>query len=173
MALQAQERVMNTSDDEKEAVLDGYLGEDEDADHPQPMDTDGECSSDEEAASGSTIQSLQGVLNLMTAAEKPLDEVSGPLHGLHISDLPTCEQPVRITKNDTIVQVGRIASEVDGVFIVKVLSIHMLFAVWPQRCCIPHCIQSSNASHRRGGNSTSMPPQRFSAAWCPNVCDPP
>lgn len=137
IALQAREGVLNISDDENGAVLDGNPGEDEDAD-PQPMDIDGESSSDEEAASGSTIQSLQGVLKLMTATEKPMDEVSGPLHGLHISDLTTSEQPVQITENDPIVQVGRIASEVDGVFIIKVLAIKMLLATWHQRSCTAH-----------------------------------
>lgn len=98
------------------------------------METSGDSGSDEEAASGSTIQSLQGVLDLMVSNSKPMDEVSGPLHGLHISDLPATEEPIQITENDPIVQVGRVESEVDGVFIIKVsICRHMA-------CSLMHCV---------------------------------
>eukprot|EP00892_Ulva_mutabilis_P005829 jgi/Ulvmu1/3618/UM017_0030.1 len=109
-----------------------HAGEDQDADmadcdlhahdsvgHPEPMDTSGDSTSEEDTASGTTIQSLQEVLDLMTSAEKPIEEVAGPLHGLQISDLPPDQDEIKITESDPIVQVGRITSEVDGVYIVK------------------------------------------------------
>lgn len=92
---------------------------DEDSDHVESMDTCGDSTSDEEVAPGSPLESLRGVLDLMTS-DKPMEEVAGPLHGLHISDLPTDQQDISITDSDHIVQVGRITSEVDGIYIVQV-----------------------------------------------------
>lgn len=126
--------IADGSHDNSNAALEGDVRVDKDGSGRQPMETSGDSGSDEEAASGSTIQSLQGVLDLMVSNSKPMDEVSGPLHGLHISDLPATEEPIQITENDPIVQVGRVESEVDGVFIIKVsICRHMA-------CSLMHCV---------------------------------
>ena len=99
-----------------------------------------------ESDSGDTIQNLETVLKQMEATPvEPDSQPAGPLHGLELAELSAEQQDIQIKDTDELTQIGRVASVVDGIIVVKVCptSTSSSLVSWQQSCFWRWCTQSS------------------------------
>lgn len=92
-------------------------------------DEDGPCRGEEaaqnsdsapESEGGDTIEKLEDFLKEMQARPVEPESPDGPLHGLDLADLSEEQLHVEIKDTDELTHIGRVASVVDGIFVVKV-----------------------------------------------------